>query len=83
MEALHSNSGGSEDQRVEEKNILNSSPEGSPRIEMDTSLEINGVKADNQQFCLRWNNHQVSQISKARGFQHSITHRVNNNRVIK
>lgn len=59
MEALRSNSGG-EDQRVQEKNLLNSSPEGSPRIEMDTSLEINGGKADNQQFCLRWNNHQVS-----------------------
>lgn len=33
----------------------NSSPEHSPRIEMDTSVE----KSDNQQFCLRWNNHQV------------------------
>jgi hypothetical protein len=60
MEALRSNSGG-EDQRVHDKNILNSSPEGSPRIEMDTSLEINGGKSDNQQFCLRWNNHQVSE----------------------
>jgi hypothetical protein len=41
----------------------NSSPEGSPRLEqpnlMDTSVELNGSKSDNQQFCLRWNNHQV------------------------
>src|SRR5690349_24824622 len=45
-----------------------SSPENSPRTEqnqMDTSIELNGLKTsiDNrssQQFCLRWNNHQVS-----------------------
>lgn len=43
-----------------DKNTLNSSPENSPRIEIDTSMELNGGKADNQQFCLRWNNHQVS-----------------------
>jgi hypothetical protein len=30
---------------------------------METSMELNGLKSDNrssQQFCLRWNNHQVS-----------------------
>lgn len=57
MEAVRS----CEDLKVQEKNIMNSSPEGSPTIEMDTSLEVNGGKSDNQQFCLRWNNHQVSQ----------------------
>lgn len=42
-----------------------SSPENSPRTEtnqMDTSVELNGLKSENrssQQFCLRWNNHQV------------------------
>lgn len=46
----------------QDKNTLNSSPENSPRIEMDTSVELNGGKADNQQFCLRWNNHQVSHL---------------------
>lgn len=41
----------------------NFSNENSPRTDlMDTSVEING-KTDNrsQQFCLRWNNHQVSE----------------------
>lgn len=41
-----------------------SSHEGSPIIDrqnqMDTSVELNGSKNDGQQFCLRWNNHQVS-----------------------
>lgn len=42
-----------------------SSPENSPRNDtnpMDTSVELNGLKSENrssQQFCLRWNNHQV------------------------
>jgi hypothetical protein len=45
-----------------------SSAENSPRPEvsaMDASVELNGLKASaesrsSQQFCLRWNNHQVS-----------------------
>lgn len=44
-----------------------SSHEGSPIIDrqnqMDTSVELNGSKNDGQQFCLRWNNHQVKWIS--------------------
>ena len=42
------------------------SHEGSPQSvidhhnQMDTSVELNGSKNDGQQFCLRWNNHQVS-----------------------
>lgn len=47
-----------------EKNPQNSSPENSPRIEIDTSVELNGGKSDNQQFCLRWNNHQVSPLTQ-------------------
>lgn len=40
-----------------------SSPENSPN-QMDTSVELNGLKSSaesrsSQQFCLRWNNHQV------------------------
>lgn len=43
-----------------------SSPENLPcidRHQMDTSVELNGLKSctgnQSQQFCLRWNNHQV------------------------
>lgn len=51
--------------------ILHSSPENSPATDpnsMDTSVELNGLKtnSDNrssQQFCLRWNNHQVRKDS--------------------
>lgn len=53
-------------------NNSHSSPENSPRTEinqMDTSVELNGLKnVDNrtsQQFCLRWNNHQVRRSFKS------------------
>ena len=46
------------------KNLSSPSHEGSPvadrQSRMDTSVELNGSKNDGQQFCLRWNNHQVS-----------------------
>jgi hypothetical protein len=46
---------------AENKVVHNSSPENSPP-RMDTSVELNNGsgKSDHQQFCLRWNNHQVS-----------------------
>jgi hypothetical protein len=52
---------------VSPNQTLHSSPENSPRTDlnqMDTSVELNGLKTNSenrssQQFCLRWNNHQV------------------------
>ena len=52
------------DSEISNKNL--SSHEGSPVIDRQNQImdvELNGSKNDGQQFCLRWNNHQVSSVN--------------------
>jgi hypothetical protein len=48
--------------------INSSSPERGDSSDVDTNMELNnGVKSINsQQFCLRWNNHQVNENTELR-----------------
>jgi hypothetical protein len=61
----NNNNNNSEESRTQQEEspsskIINSSPEASPdRQTNQMDIELNGSKNDNQQFCLRWNNHQV------------------------